>query len=258
MPRNRILSTTTPISPYDMASSYDSSSASSASTSLTTPSPPSPCRLRRKRSPSPSSRASDIARLLDPAYARSTHYAGVTNQYHSHQYATTVYVDHNGEVHDPDFRHFPPVRKTAFAEYEEDAVEDEDEEEWREKEREQERERQRRRSSSGYASVYMPTYIAPYSSHHPTYQYSHYPRDDVPEDVMEDEDEDQEHEGAPLQEKHHRRSASAPPSSAAQLADGDFTPSCTHSLRRQWHALALGLRFSLFRTKRRIRRRIGG
>ncbi|KAG6864880.1 hypothetical protein C0991_006606 [Blastosporella zonata] len=50
---------------------------------------------RRSQTPS---RAHDISRLLDPAYASSNAYA-----------STSAYVDRHGELHDPDYRHFPIV-----------------------------------------------------------------------------------------------------------------------------------------------------
>ncbi|KJA24243.1 hypothetical protein HYPSUDRAFT_39010 [Hypholoma sublateritium FD-334 SS-4] len=36
----------------------------------------------------------------------------------------------------------------------------------------------------------------------------------------------------------------------------DFVPSCTHSLKRQWQALALSVRFGVFRARRRLTRRV--
>ncbi|KAL0946416.1 hypothetical protein HGRIS_012640 [Hohenbuehelia grisea] len=51
---------------------------------------------------SPSSRAQDINRLLDPEYASGS------QQHSSH----TAYVDHHGDLHDPDFRHFPSAAHT--------------------------------------------------------------------------------------------------------------------------------------------------
>ncbi|KII88250.1 hypothetical protein PLICRDRAFT_54090 [Plicaturopsis crispa FD-325 SS-3] len=45
------------------------------------------------------------------------------------------------------------------------------------------------------------------------------------------------------------------PSSAAQ--EHDWTPTCGEALRREWQAVALRVRFALFRAKRRVRRRLG-
>ncbi|KAJ7583247.1 hypothetical protein C8J56DRAFT_1096237 [Mycena floridula] len=46
-----------------------------------------------------SSRRSDVSRLLDPSYASSSS--------RSYSSQTMIYVDDNGEMHDPDFRQFP-------------------------------------------------------------------------------------------------------------------------------------------------------
>jgi hypothetical protein len=37
----------------------------------------------------------------------------------------------------------------------------------------------------------------------------------------------------------------------------DWTPTCTQSLRREWQAITLSLRFSVFRLKRKVKRRLG-
>ncbi|KAJ8463672.1 hypothetical protein ONZ45_g17498 [Pleurotus djamor] len=51
---------------------------------------------------SPSSRAADIDRLLDPAYSSSSPSSS----------SNAAYVDHHGNLHDPDFRHFPSYSPT--------------------------------------------------------------------------------------------------------------------------------------------------
>jgi hypothetical protein len=73
-------------------------------------SPVPPRRRRRSQSPtklhlphslskhSPSTRESDVSRLLDPTYSSSSKNA-----------SNAPYVDHHGDLHDPDYRHFPPV-----------------------------------------------------------------------------------------------------------------------------------------------------
>ncbi|KAF8055880.1 hypothetical protein FPV67DRAFT_1457874 [Lyophyllum atratum] len=83
---------------------------------------------------SPSARAADISRLLDPSYS--------SNAYAS----TSAYVDRHGELHDPDYRHFPIAQPSSkrhsphshaysmatrprWELIDEDAVDDEDEEE---------------------------------------------------------------------------------------------------------------------------------
>ncbi|KDQ61211.1 hypothetical protein JAAARDRAFT_191312 [Jaapia argillacea MUCL 33604] len=62
-------------------------------------------------------------------------------------------------------------------------------------------------------------------------------------------------------EKHDAQS-----SRPSRLPDGDYddepesqdwTPTCTQSLRRQWQSVVLSLRFSIFRTQRKMKRRFG-
>jgi hypothetical protein len=37
----------------------------------------------------------------------------------------------------------------------------------------------------------------------------------------------------------------------------EWTPTCGQQFRRHWQAFALGVRFSIFRAQRRIRRKLG-
>ncbi|KAG1863620.1 hypothetical protein DFJ58DRAFT_725046 [Suillus subalutaceus] len=258
--------------------SYDS-----ASTSHSVSSPPiERHRLRRKRSPSPSSqhfsvnpfaahrtyspstRASDIARLLDPAYASPSHQTAFKAL--GRTAIREVYVDHHGDLHDPDFRDFPtfghahskPSWEQTYAD-ESDAEEDEGI-----YQRRASIEKQRRRPST---TAY---YASP--AYYPYDEPSSYESRNLAE--VEDEDEQLDHqERAPLKEKCFATRSKSPektfqteketypenlhievPQSLA--ADGEWTPTCGHAIRRQWHAFTLSLRFSLFRTKRRIQRRM--
>jgi hypothetical protein len=45
-------------------------------------------------------------------------------------------------------------------------------------------------------------------------------------------------------------------SSAATQQQNEWTPTCTQNLKRQWQALSLRFRFSMFRAQRRIKRRV--
>ncbi|KAI0823596.1 hypothetical protein BC628DRAFT_1411601 [Trametes gibbosa] len=62
---------------------------------------------------SPSTRAADISRLLDPAYASSSSSSTVSATTPSPHTQTRAYVDHNGDLHDPDYRDFPVLRPTT-------------------------------------------------------------------------------------------------------------------------------------------------
>ncbi|OCH93817.1 hypothetical protein OBBRIDRAFT_251956 [Obba rivulosa] len=59
---------------------------------------------------SPSTRAADISRLLDPAYASPASSSGSSASSSSVQPQPRAYVDHRGDLHDPDFRDFPVLR----------------------------------------------------------------------------------------------------------------------------------------------------
>lgn len=54
----------------------------------------------------PNTRQADISRLLDPAYASSSS-ASTTSSSGNVRAYTRAYVDHTGEMHDPDYRDFP-------------------------------------------------------------------------------------------------------------------------------------------------------
>ncbi|KAF9218203.1 hypothetical protein BS17DRAFT_770847 [Gyrodon lividus] len=273
---------------------YDSTSSSMSSTP---PSPPAQRhRLRRKRSPSPSSRhvsqpyspnpfpsnyissrpyspstrEADVARLLDPAYASPNPHSAFKS---SKTAAKEVYVDNQGDLHDPDFRHFPtfghththmnstrPRWERAYAD-----DEDSDDEDYEVEQKRSSFEAQRRRPSSSIA--YYPTTVY-YPYEEPSSYESRY--------LAEDEEVELEHhERALLKEKCFRSRSKSPEKRHGSQTekqsspideddqqviqgDSDWTPTCSQSLRRQWQAIALSFRFSLFRTKRRLRRRMTG
>ncbi|KAI0780494.1 hypothetical protein BD413DRAFT_3684 [Trametes elegans] len=61
---------------------------------------------------SPSTRAADISRLLDPAYASSSSSSSMSPTPSPHT-QTRAYVDNNGDLHDPDYRDFPVLRASS-------------------------------------------------------------------------------------------------------------------------------------------------
>ncbi|CDO68643.1 hypothetical protein BN946_scf184996.g74 [Trametes cinnabarina] len=63
---------------------------------------------------SPSTRAADISRLLDPAYASTSSSSSMSATPPPHA-QTRAYVDNNGDLHDPDYRDFPVLRQTSRA-----------------------------------------------------------------------------------------------------------------------------------------------
>ncbi|KAI0950217.1 hypothetical protein AcV7_008754 [Taiwanofungus camphoratus] len=66
---------------------------------------------------SPATRAADISRLLDPAYASSSSSgsSASASPTHASHAQPRAYVDHHGDLHDPDYRDFPVLRPTARA-----------------------------------------------------------------------------------------------------------------------------------------------
>ncbi|KAH7889337.1 hypothetical protein F5I97DRAFT_1827203 [Phlebopus sp. FC_14] len=233
----------------------------SSDTASSSSSPPSPHirrnRLTRKHSPSRHrySAESDVARLLYPAYASHTPRPPHTTPH--------VYVDNLGHLHDPDFRHFPPFGHTSMhkARWDDTRDDDSDDDEYEIEQKRIALNAQRRRpSSSTYYTV--PPY---YTYEDPSSYESNY--------LAEDDEPSDHHERAPLKNRYLRpRSKSpekrnpiqnekpdaSPAEDDQQVVSGDseWTPTCTQSLRRQWQAIALSFRFTLFRTKRRIQRRM--
>jgi len=278
----RIITSITQFDPTSTMTSYDSTSTSATSPQAERH------RLRRKHSPSPpshqtsqhftvnpfaahrpyspSTRASDIARLLDPAYASPSHQR-TSKALGSRSAIREVYVDHHGDLHDPDFRDFPtfghskPRWERAYT----DESDDEEEEENYKRRVSLDVQRRRPSTTTYYAS---PPYY-PYEE--PSSYESRY----LAEVDDEDDDHLDHHEHAPLKEKSrimhsissekYLQTEKEPSSQNALVegpeliaADSDWTPTCGHAIRRQWHAFVLSLRFSLFRTKRRIQRRMTG
>lgn len=273
----RIITSTTQFDPTSTMASYDS-----ASTSHSVPSPPiERHRLRRKRSPSPSSqhfsvnpfaahrtyspstRASDIARLLDPSYSSPSHQTSF-KALGSRTAIREVYVDHHGDLHDPDFRDFPTFghahSKPSLGRIYSDESDAEEDEEICQRRASIEKQRRRPSTTTYYASPAYYPYDEP----------SSYESRNLVE--VEDEDEQLDHqEHAPLREKYFTSRSKSPQTEKETypenphietpqplVSDSDWTPTCGHAMRRQWHAFTLSLRFSLFRTKRRIQRRMSG
>ncbi|EIW84693.1 hypothetical protein CONPUDRAFT_141602 [Coniophora puteana RWD-64-598 SS2] len=286
--------TPTTISPSLMLPSSSYSSSSTASTSTNPPATPPPTppshlhKLHRRRSPSPiqnpfhsrpytpTTPLNDITRILDPAYAP----ASAKTLTYTQQYA---YVDGRGELHDPDYRDFrlPTAHSQKYNQRyshpfgdDGDEEEEEDEGSWEVGRRRSSEINQRRdRLLSGYDTPlynYEPTTAyeergRPQETKESTRSWvrrrsaeltRNYREQPARAVTFEDDEydlpaEDGEVEGQDEGALEHTENEN-------EKLDGDFTPTCTHSLRRQWHAVMLGLRFTVFRTKRRIRRRLSG
>ncbi|KAL6301840.1 hypothetical protein BKA93DRAFT_796103 [Sparassis latifolia] len=284
----------------------------------------------------PSTRAADISRLLDPAYASSASSGSSSSASPSHatHHQTRAYVDHHGDLHDPDYRDFPVLhpsrndrrrpssgtarsRSTSRGRYSSYSITaaaarpnwecdwstefeaDEEEAELEDAESQSHFSpfaTPPRRRASGHAS---PSYA--YTPYAATPAYSHYfaesaapvPMSVSPAGSLEEnasspmrgsvlEDEIEEEGGKKRRRrsislnrntsKKMRRSAaaaeppleagsekSAPNPNSSRLAldgvDVEFVPTCTYTLRQQWAAVILRVRFGLFHAQQRFARR---
>ncbi|KAI0062339.1 hypothetical protein BV25DRAFT_1916243 [Artomyces pyxidatus] len=189
------------------------------------------------------SKAADVSRLLDPTYLSSS----------TSSSPTSVYVDHHGDLHDPDYRDFPAIvaprrpmweRGSDELALDDDVVDAFDERARLRTPRERRRERYSQYSSSS------PTY--------PTYTQSPFEEPSAIVDTEKrthrklrhtrhvDEDWDTE-EVAPKQEQYI----------PSRHEEQEWTPTCAQQIRRQWQSISLSVRFSIFRAQRKMRRKVG-
>jgi len=244
--------------------------------------------------------AEDISRLLDPSYSSTQQTRSVS-----------VYVDGHGDLHDPDYRHFPAIvpprsakRQSAGAYYsstsyplwDEHAVDDEEMDE-----------------DNGLYNHYSPIRHSPSSrrsslttvprnnfaasssrtSSPPSYYYATYSTySDISPPTSYDSDdilstsfssytspfEEKEKRPSRLSTKRNRCSSKEElldtptpvnrsllptteeeedaPEAVVKDDSGEWVPTCTQSLQRQWQALSLAFQFGVFRAQRRMRQRV--
>ena len=237
---------------------------------------------------SPSTRAAEVSRLLDPTYS-SIHPQGSGSS--SSNSPLSVFVDHYGDLHDPDYRHFPVVATRPKWErgVHDDDLTEEDEDVF---------DRGNTKGSLPMPAVttYTPSYAYTYPHEVPVGSPSSYASallEEVEESPFTDESEKKEtsrvakkrrrHSKQPHDEKESLAAEAANTEAPAPVADYNpseygrddwtyvqpfrrlssnltnsfFRPTCTQSIRREWQAITLRLRFSVFRTKRKIKRRLG-
>jgi hypothetical protein len=195
-----------------------------------------------------------------------------------------VFVDHYGDLHDPEYRHFPVVATRPKWEHgEDDLIDEEDEDVFG--------------PSHFHPLSRKPTFTSTTTSYRPSYAYASYQYDvphpspssyesnalineDVEGSLFADEVSEKEVKRSARTRRHRRSKSSqaveekeslaaaaaenaekstAPGADYApgEFGDHDWTPTCTESLRREWQAITLRLRFSLFRMKRNMKRRLG-
>ncbi|KAG6860458.1 hypothetical protein C0995_010855 [Termitomyces sp. Mi166 len=285
--------------------------------------------LQRSTSPvlfarhSPASKAQDISRLLDPAYSSA---AFAPN---------SAYVDRHGELHDPDYRHFPvsqpprcetfdddhenpddpdfdhfsPARRTSFSKrpvysyssyvptivvphsYDsQDTVLDDDDDDdpafvprpsgvCRILSRTKREFTRRRRSldaashASSSSPYYTPTLLTPDTPTTTTtatvvsevHEGDHCPHDN---DTASLHAPSHHHPLSHTFSRYsyysepgfHRHTLSHPDTTPPEYTPTEreevWTPTCAQALRRQWQAVSLRIRFSVFRAQRRMKSRL--
>ncbi|KAH9950217.1 hypothetical protein B0H21DRAFT_561782 [Amylocystis lapponica] len=284
---------------------------------------------------SPATRASDISRLLDPAYASSSSSGSGSSGASPTHAQTRAYVDHRGDLHDPDYRDFPVLRPTARSRqmnrhrrtssgtarsrstsrggdhystysmarpgWERDwSTENEDEEEAMLEDDDDESQshhspfatHQHARKSVPAPTYAHPAHVSPYShffgetvpmassppgslEESPLHSADSPFRDETESDAFEEEPKARRSCSMTMR---FSRDVSAPPlppreeqpekdddTESTRIPNEQFTyhaedldfasPSCTYSIRQQWMAVLLRMRFSVFHAKRRLFRR---
>jgi hypothetical protein len=190
-------------------------------------------------------RVADVSRILDPSYLSSS----------TSSSPTSVYADIDGNLHDPDYRPFPAVAAPRRPAWEsggnDNEVDLEDFDEHARLRSASPRERRRARYSAyekslPYARRSLEDTIGERRhqnpirhklrsrSHSPHYDFTHMAVDepDVIPQVIKQE------QYVPMHQE-----------------VTDWTPTCGQQFRRQWQAFTLGVRFSIFRAQRRIKRK---
>jgi len=189
-----------------------------------------------------------------------------------------VFVDHHGDIHDPEYRHFPVV--TPRPKWERGGAHDDDLDEEEDEDVFDNNKRAPRVPPPVHS--YTPSYAYTYQYDPTPSSYASQTRhDEIEESPFVDETEKKKETTCVAITKKHRRhskpkheekrslaaaeedAAAEHPTPGADYSpseygrDDDWTPTCTQSIRREWQAITLRLRFSAFRTKRKIKRRLG-
>jgi len=192
-------------------------------------------------------KAADVSRILDPSYLSSS----------ASSSPTSVYEDTDGNLHDPDYRYFPVVavaspRRPAWERGgDDDEIDQEDYDERARLRSVSPRERRRARYSAyeqslPYARRSFDEIVEERLRQSRVSQKlrsrSHSPHYETTQIVV---DEPGVISGEPKQEMYVPKETP------------DWTPTCGQQFRRQWQALTLSVRFSIFRAQRKIRRKFG-
>jgi len=223
-----------------------------------TSAPPSPPHKSRRLSHH--SRHAELTRMLDPAYAPPSS---------SSTSPVDAYLDHHGDLHDPDYIHFPAVRvRVPHPRWDVPPDDDDDADE----------------PDTLFHTAFFPkpSYRAfppiPHAAYSPPTSFD---SDDAvlevqeePESPFVDREKEQQRWLCPVSRYTSRRrsreeerpTVDEKPDDETELTrrkrstdfEPEWTPTCSESLRRQWQRISLRFRLGLFRAQRRARRRLSG
>ncbi|KAH9981379.1 hypothetical protein BGW80DRAFT_1454268 [Lactifluus volemus] len=175
-------------------------------------------------------KVADVSRLLDPSYLSAS----------ASSSPTSVYADTDGNLHDPDYRHFPVVNTVSRRPaWERGGDDDEDD-------AEEFDERARLRSASPrerrHARYYAYEQPLPYARR--SFEEA---IEERPRSTRGIVDEPGVISCPPREDPYVPMHQQVP----------DWTPTCSQQIRRHWQALSLSVRFSIFRVQRRLKRKFG-
>ncbi|KZV72957.1 hypothetical protein PENSPDRAFT_663462 [Peniophora sp. CONT] len=204
----------------------------------------------------------DLSRLMDPSYLPNSYSSTSSSPDSVH-----AYIDDDGEMHDPDYRDFPILAAPATRRpaWETGFERDEDEAALLAQTKSRPmsaRERRRARYDAEYAHYKPTTYTSHATVPEPRKRKLRTLSPRRSSFVTEPEPE-----LAPEYDEHPWAFALDQPEPVTRSTDDspyvpsdshtEWTPTCGQQIRRKWQSVSLSLRFAVFRTQRRIKRKLG-
>ncbi|KAF8904662.1 hypothetical protein CPB85DRAFT_1316949 [Mucidula mucida] len=205
----------------------------------------------------PSSHADGVSYLLDPSY------------YSSHMsYQPRVYIDRKGNMHDPDYRHFPVLSSISSSSSNSPITPDDDDADYIDP-----FSYHAPRRSSSLLRATTPYYPSSSVSSSPS-SYEASPFDDEPSEkvqgnavkkalrrrrdrrrasldsYVEDIQEEEQYVVERVEEEVQDDDALE----ALEEKEDHGAPSCGEALKRQWQSISLSMNFRIFRARRRLKR----
>lgn len=233
-----------------------------------------------------------LSRLLDPSYLPSP-----SSSQSSSSPPRSAYVDRHGDLHDPDYRHFPAMLQTTKSRrsgshssarpawehsyYDEQVVDDEDDPE---EDAYDEYDPFRSTSIHPRRASSIPRVLR--ATHYPQYFSSVDPSPpssfDSDDTILSEEDEYEVSSASgcgqadsnekrcfmskskwskkrveETKEEHEQKSEEIEEEEEEEQQQQEWTPTCSQSMRRQWQAISLAFSLGVFRAQKRVRRRVG-